>query len=211
MTDLSHPSQPLCKYPALILSGGRSRRMGQDKALLPLGKETVLQRVEKAFSQLSPYRVLVIGHDATEPKGCNFQAIIRDQNPDAGPLEGLRVGLDFLSEYPLVFVGTCDAPLVVPQVYRAMASKLDSAVDAVVPKIHGQVYPLTAVYRTGVKSFITSMVQQQQLRVKDLLNAIKTCDFSADEFTALDPTYQTLRNINTQGEYRELLKELQAK
>ena len=210
MTDPSHPSQPLCKYPALILSGGRSRRMGQDKALLPLGQETVLQRVEKAFARLSPYRVLVIGHDAVAPRGCNFQAIIRDQNPDAGPLEGLRVGLDFLSDHPLVFVGTCDAPLVVPQVYRAMVNQLHSAVDAVVPKIHEQVYPLTAVYRTRVKSCVTTMVQQQRLRVKDLLSEIKTCNFSADEFAKLDPTYQTLRNINTQGEYRDLLKEIRA-
>lgn len=202
--------QPL-PYPALILAGGRSRRMGKDKALLPLGSETVLQRVHRVFEALCVRTVLVMGHDAQWSPQVAFDRMVRDENQDFGPLEGLRVGMRSLLEDDLVLVGTCDAPLVVPAVYRQMVECFRDAerYDAVVPMIQGQPYPLTAVYRTSVFGRISQMVDSRQLRVKDLLGDIRVREIAESEIRALDPTLQTLRNINTQQEYAALLKDLQ--
>ena len=166
----------------------------------------MLQRVDDAMARLSSQRVLVIGHDATPPEDCGFNAVIRDQYPDRGPLEGLRVGLEYLSHYPIVFVGTCDAPGAVAEVYFAMVAQLGEEDDAVVPKVQGQVYPLTAVYRTRVVSPIQNMVSQNQLRVKDLLSSIRVRSFSEQDLKVHDPQYESLKNVNTQQEYWNLLK-----
>ncbi len=205
--DTQHLTLP---YPGLILAGGRSRRMGRDKALLPLGSETVLQRVHKVFAGMCCRTVLVMGRASDWSPQVSFDRVVRDQHADYGPLEGLRVGLQSLSEYEMVLVGTCDAPLVVPQVYRAMVDRLErqDQWDAAVPVVRGQSYPLTAVYRTSVIERVSQMVDQQQLRVKDLLSSIQLRAISEAELRVLDPTLQTLRNINTQEEYASLLREL---
>ena len=206
MTDSTHSSQPLSSHPVLILSGGRSRRMGRDKAQLMVGNKTMLQRVDEAMAKLSDQRILVIGHDAEPPAGCGFKAVIRDQYPDRGPLEGLRVGLDYLSDHSIVMVGTCDAPGVIPDVYSAMVRKLGEADDAVVPAVRGQVYPLTAVYRTRVIHQVQEMVLQNRLRVKDLLGLIQVRSFLEQDLKAVDPKGESLKNVNTQQEYLNLLK-----
>ena len=206
MTDSTHLSQPLSEHPVLILSGGRSQRMGQDKAQLMVGGKTMLQRVDDAMARLSEQRILVIGHDATPPTNCGFETVIRDQYPDRGPLEGLRVGLEYLSDSPIVFVGTCDAPSVIADVYHAMVAELGPEDDAVVPRVQGQVYPLTAVYRTRVIGQVQSMVQEHRLRVKDLLELIKVRWFPEQHLRAVDPDGESLKNVNTQQEYLNLIK-----
>jgi molybdopterin-guanine dinucleotide biosynthesis protein A len=209
MTQPANQPQPYDDIPALILCGGRSRRMGKDKARLPLGSATVLQNVQKTFASLSNTTVLVIGHDSADPENHQFDSVVRDQRADLGPLEGLRVGMECLTASELVLVGTCDAPLVVPVVYRRMVERArENGCDAVVPAIDGQTYPLTAVYRTRVLDKISEMVARGQLRVKDLLEAIDVCQFGVDEFRDVDPEFQTIRNINTWEEYQELLRDL---
>jgi molybdopterin-guanine dinucleotide biosynthesis protein A len=210
MTDSAGHQQASRDTPVLILAGGRSRRMGRDKTLLPLGSETVLQRIARTFAALSDNVILVAGHGASEPAGHPFSRILHDEHPDLGPLEGLRVGLQHLADRPMVIVGTCDAPLVVPEVYLSMLRQLQSApqTDAVVPRIDGQTWPLTAVYRTRVREVVNRMVAERQLRVRDLLQRIRVDDLDPEEFRKLDPHGKTLRNINTREEYQLLLQEL---
>lgn len=210
MTDPEEKEKPYEDCPALILCGGRSRRMGQDKAFLPLGSKTVLQRVETAFSTLSSQLVLVIGHDASMPPSTGFDGVVRDENPDFGPLEGLRVGLRHLERYEMVFVGTCDAPLVVPEVYRLLRQRLlDTAdCDVTLPVVDGQSYPLTAVYRTSVIREIVQMIEGGDLRVKNLLNQVRCAEISGAEIRRVDPELDTVRNINTRDEYERMLQDI---
>ena len=210
MTDPGQKEKRPTDLPALILCGGRSRRMGKDKAFLPLGSGTVLQKVQKAFAELSGFSVLVIGQQAMAPEQTGFDSIVRDEHEDFGPLEGLRVGLQHLSEHDFVFVGTCDAPLVVPDVYRLMLTRLldSNHGDVALPVIQGQPYPLTAVYRIGVLAKISQMIGDRQLRVRDLLKKINVVELSESDIRQVDPNLDTTRNINTRAEYQQMLKEM---
>ncbi|MGI9517202.1 MAG: molybdenum cofactor guanylyltransferase [Pirellulaceae bacterium] len=197
--------------PAIILSGGRSRRMGRNKATLPLGQETVLQRVESVFASIADPLVLVIGRDSTAPGTRRARRVVRDEHADFGPLEGLRIGLESVrGDGAMAMVGTCDAPLVVPEVYTTMSRRLlhSSEHDAVMPLIEGQHHPLTAVYRVSVLPEIEEMVQRKQLRVRDLLKRINVLEMGADELRGVDPQLRTIRNINTPEEYQRMLEEL---
>ena len=211
MTERPDKEKPRLPHPALILCGGRSQRMGSDKALLPLGSKTVLQRVVRNFSELSDSLVLVIGHQAeTPPDNGGFTEVIRDEHPDFGPLEGLRVGLQHLQQHDFVMVGTCDAPLVVADVYRSMVQRMvDSNAEVALPMVDDQYYPLTAVYRTSVLGKVSRMVANQQLRVKDLLSQVQVCEVSSNDLRRVDPELQTLRNINTRAEYQQMLKDVE--
>jgi len=220
--------------PALVLCGGRSRRMGQNKALLPFGNgnspdrtgsttqassdsPTVLKRVHDTFRVLSNRLCLVIGFDAIAPPDYGFDFLVRDQQADLGPLEGLRAGfrqlvdVDSGANTTHVLVGTCDAPLVVPAVYQLMYQRSqESAADLVLPMIGDQHYPLTAVYRAEVLEEIESMVAARELRVKDLLNRLKVVEVSETELRQHDPNLDTVRNINTPNEYQAMLRDIRS-
>lgn len=169
--------------------------------------------MENAFRSISGRLFLVIGRDATAPTDTGFHLIVHDENLDFGPLEGLRVGLAAAaSESAMVLVGTCDAPLVVPDFYQAMFQRLNSTdeFDAVMPLIDGRHYPLTAVYRARVLPTIESMVEKKELRVRDLLGKIRVLEMDEAELRRVDPGLNTIRNINTREEYENILKSIQA-
>ncbi len=191
---------------AVVLCGGRSRRMGRDKAMLPLGRLTILQHVQRAFRDLSQRSILVIGHDAKPADDVGFDEVVKDEFADFGPLEGMRVGFQAAANSQAILLGTCDAPLVVSELYQLMWERLqqDQTLDAVVPDINGQLYPLTAIYRPTVLSTISEMVQTGELRVKDLFKQINALQIQESEVLTVDPELLTIRNINTREEYQAI-------
>ncbi len=202
--------EPISKndVPAIILCGGRSRRMGLDKSSLPFGRGTVLQRIETIFFQFAKRVTVVISHDAPKPNVGENTDIIRDENTDFGPLEGLRVGINHHArDSEFVFVGTCDAPLVIPDVYREMLNRLVQNEDchATIPVIDKQLYPLTGVYRTSLVDTIGEMVANEELRVRDLFSRINFVAVGANELRTIDPDLNTIKNMNNQQEYRQML------
>src|SRR3954471_21362428 len=80
---------------AVILCGGKSSRMGQDKAALPFGPETMLQRVARLISEVVDPKNLVVVAEADQslpvlPVGVT---VAHDSRQFRGPLEGLATGL----------------------------------------------------------------------------------------------------------------------
>lgn len=199
--------------PVIILCGGRSRRMGTDKTRLPLPGGTMYGRVESAFAAAGCPLIVVMGHDADgPPESERPRTVIRDAQPDLGPLEGMRAGLAAACDMgaELALVSTADAPLVQIPLYRFMVNRLHPRTGclAAVPRVDDTWYPLTAVYRTAVLPDITRRVTTGQLRVKDLVNSIDTVKLTADELKRYDSRLQSLRNINTLDQYQQLHREL---
>lgn len=203
------PLQPL---PAIILSGGRSRRMGTDKTRLPLEGGTVYSRVEEIFAPLASHLIVVIGHDGQPPESQRQPLIARDEHPDLGPLEGLRVALQKCADLaaPLAMVTTVDAPLVVPDVYRFMVRSLldEPAAQIAAPYIDDIWHPLTAVWRTAILDEVQQRIDRRQLRVKDLLDSVPVVKLTRSDIQRFDPGLQSIRNINTREQYRQLQQEL---
>ncbi|MDX8380152.1 MAG: molybdenum cofactor guanylyltransferase [Gallionella sp.] len=131
----------------LILAGGESRRMGQNKANLLLGEKTLLHHVIATLNPL--FCVLIISVRQPETDGDFIQVI--DDPSHAGPLAGLAAGLG-RAKTPWVFAAACDMPFMTAQLITSLA-KYRIEVDAVVPVINGYPQPLAAFYKT------TSLVQ----------------------------------------------------
>ena len=102
---------------AIILCGGRSSRMGRDKAALPFGPETLLTRVVRAAQEVAA-DVVVVGDTAQAmPAGVR---VVGDPVPRLGPLAALATGLASVDAERSLLLG-CDMPLLVPAVLRRFA------------------------------------------------------------------------------------------
>lgn len=129
---------------ALILAGGESRRMGQDKASLLLGEQTLLQRVTGVVQPLFSEVIVSVRQPRAD---CDFPQV-GDDPQHAGPLAGLAAGLAH-SRTAWVFLVACDMPFVTRQLIEKIA-KFRNGVDAVVPVVQGYPQPLAAFYATRI-------------------------------------------------------------
>ena len=190
---------------AIILCGGQSRRMGQAKATLPFGPETMLQRVVRLVGQAADKLVVVAAADQQLPPLPNTVRIAHDQHPDRGPLEGITAGLRVLSgEVEVAYVTSCDVPLLVPAFVERMFALLGNY-DAAVPCVEERLHPLAGVYRTSVLATVEQQLVADQRRVTDLLTRLDTRQVAATEFADVDADCRSLQNINQPAEYRAAL------
>ena len=111
----------------VVLAGGRSTRFGRDKLAEPVGDGTLLDRAIAALGGLCADIAVVIGADAAEPlihtRPPATVRVVRDPEPDRGPVLGLATGLE-AAPNPVVVVAGGDMPSLVPEVLRLLAAEV---------------------------------------------------------------------------------------
>lgn len=193
---------------AIILCGGRSSRMGRDKALLPFGpREALLQRGVRIVAEEVPAGeiVCVAAADQELPTLPAEVRIVRDTLPMEGPLAALAIGLaQFAGAANAVFACGCDAPYLSPQFIAAMFAWLgDHQVAA--PKIDGGVCPLPAVYRGDVLPIAEASLAKGDRSLRALIASCDAKLIGVEELKSVDPSLAALQSCNTQQEYEALL------
>lgn len=176
---------------ALILAGGRSSRMGQDKALLPWGRETLLERAVRFWQRSGRVeRVLVAegtpGRLLPLPPGAEPVA---DRVPDRGPMEGLVAGF-LASGAELLYVSAVDLPNLRPQAILPPPEH-----DVSVYRRSGRPEPLFGVYRRSVLPAAQALLQQGNGKMSALLEAVET-----DYYYTPPGLEGVLQNLNTPGD-----------
>jgi molybdenum cofactor guanylyltransferase len=195
-------------FGGIVLAGGKSTRMGEAKATLPFGPETMLQRVVRLLGTTVSPIVTVAARDQVLPPLPAGVVITHDERDARGPLEGLRAGLKALPEaVDAAYVTSCDVPLLVPAFVAHMLGLLGHH-DIAVMEIDGFTHPLSAVYRRSVLPQVEGLLAQDRLRPVFLFDAVRTRRVSPDEMRAVDPGLRTLRNLNTREDYEAALREL---
>ncbi len=181
---------------AVVLAGGKSSRMGQDKSLMSLQNQTLIERV---VQQLQPILDdIVIG--GNEPEKLSFldRKVIADQVPGQGPLMGI---VSCLSESPfeLSFVTGCDIPEMNHGLIEKMITEAESF-DVVMPRFaDGRLEPLFAVYRKSILEPARALLSEGKRRVIDLLPRVRV------RYVEM-PGGDWHRNLNTIEDYLEELK-----
>jgi len=164
-------------FTGLILAGGRSRRMGTDKAFLPIDGEPLISRVATVISAAGAQQILVIGGDRGRLEQLGFE-VRCDRNPGEGPLDGLVTGLRAMST-EWAFVTACDHPSLDADLPGLLLDRaLESDVDACVPLVAGVSQVLAAIYRARVADILDAAYSRGERSVR---RAIK-----AAEITELD-------------------------
>ena len=127
---------------AIVLCGGRSRRMGKDKHSLDFGGETLLDRTVRVLRSVVD-EVVVVAREGTD-----VPATVRDPAEGLGPLAGLAAGLEAMKA-GRAFLAACDAPFLLPEYVRLLFD-LAEGHDAAVPLVNGYHMTTAAVYGKGV-------------------------------------------------------------
>ncbi|MHB8919112.1 MAG: molybdenum cofactor guanylyltransferase, partial [Desulfocucumaceae bacterium] len=126
----------------IILAGGKSNRMGRNKALLKIGSLTLIERVARVLSAVCP-EIVIVGGSAADFGHLGYP-VIPDIYPGCGPLSGIHAGLSAIkNEYG--FVSACDIPFINKNLIRRIISRAEGH-DAVIV-MHGDYFePLFSLY-----------------------------------------------------------------
>jgi molybdopterin-guanine dinucleotide biosynthesis protein A len=135
-----------------VLAGGRSVRMGRDKAGVALAGRPLLEHMLDKLRALG-VRARVAGLHA--PIAGVDAEVLRDAHPDCGPLSGMETALA-ASEAALVLVAGVDLPLLEVEFLAWMLERAaTTGAMATVPRVGGMAQPLCAVYRRELLSGVT--------------------------------------------------------
>lgn len=184
----------------IVLGGGQSKRMGQDKAQMPFAGETMLARVVRLVGEVADEVIVVTRHEGAPFLGLPVR-IVHDSVEHQGPLAGIAAGLA-ASVSELSLVVACDMPLIRPAVLRRLVDVLGDA-DICVAVVDGQASPLCAVYRAGVAGVAQDLLAGGERRVMALLDRVQTKRVEAAMFRDLDPDLDSFVSCNTPEAYRQ--------
>ena len=192
---------------AVILAGGQSSRMGQDKASLPFGDETMLARVVRLAGSVAD-DVVVVARDGQFGDGNSLPElparIVHDPVAHLGPLAGIATGLA-ASTTDINLVIACDMPLVNPDVLRRLIELREDA-DICVAVVDGHASPLCAVYRRAAGATAQTMLASGERRVMALLDQVQTKRVDAAVFRDIDPQLDTFLSCDTPEAYQQALR-----
>lgn len=186
---------------AIVLCGGRSSRMGRDKASLPFGDELLLLRVVRLVREVADDVVLVAREGQALPAGLKAA---RDPAEGLGPLAGIAAGLGAITG-ERAFVAACDMPLLRPALARRLI-ELSQGVDACVPVVDGFAVPTCAVYAKSTEQRARALVLARQLRPMALLESVDTRFVEGDELRDVDPELVSFLDCDSEEDYKAALR-----
>jgi len=187
----------------VVLAGGQSRRMGTDKAALPFGDATLLERVLRAVGACC--RQVVVVTSGSRPYPGLAVPVVVDRWPGRGPLAGIEAGLRACPT-PYAAVVACDLPFLRPRLLCGLAEAA-RGVQAAVP-VTDRPHPLCAVYRRDAAGVADEVLQAGGGSVRDLLGRLRVRYVPEDVLRRWDPELASLVNVNTPEEYAQALARL---
>lgn len=202
-------------FGALILAGGRSRRIGRSKALMKLGGKSLLLHMIERLRGFVREIVVVIGKDdelgTYRHIPTSEVTITRDAVAGRGPLAGILTGMgEMRSEYTAVL--PCDSPFILKDVLKFLFDRARGA-DAAIPRWpNGYIEPLHAVYKvSSALSAAENAMGEGRLAIRNMIEGLgKVVYVGTDEIRRFDPKLSTFFNINSQEDVRAAVKVLRA-
>jgi molybdopterin-guanine dinucleotide biosynthesis protein A len=205
----------------IILAGGKSTRLGRDKASEVLAGKTLLQRAVDACDGLASRYVIVTARGQRLPRLTARVPIdpVEDVYPETGPLGGIYTGLRAIAggalgaSAPAPQIGAClvlacDLPLLQPDLLRELL-RIAPGQDAVVPVKDGLPEPLCAVYTVGCIEPGRRLLEAGSYKVAGLLEQVDALLLPESQWRVLDPDGLSFLNVNREDDLaraRELLE-----
>ncbi|HJH31507.1 MAG TPA: molybdenum cofactor guanylyltransferase [Methanosarcinaceae archaeon] len=194
---------------ALILAGGRSRRMGfLEKALLPVGNRTILEHVMDALEGVVD-EIIISARDASQQELLKDHTrgydVVLDRYENVGPLSGILEGLKAATgEY--VFVVACDMPYINTDVVELLF-KCTGGHDAAIPVWENKdMEPMHAVYRTSPMVIETdkAILRSEKFVLAPVFKMQDLMFVDMVDIRKIDPHLRTFVNVNTPDDIEKL-------
>jgi len=179
----------------VLLAGGKSRRMGEDKRFLVLGEQTLLERGLAVLCSIFQHVLVVIAQDSP-PLHVDVR-VVRDLIPDCGSLGGLYTGL-MQATTPCIFAVACDMPFL-NRVVIAQFTNREAAADVVMAKLGGRLHPMHALYGKRCLPALEQMVQARQLKIQEVVSepSLRVEYVTEEDVLVIDPSWRSFYNVNT--------------
>ena len=202
---------------AFILIGGRSSRLGTDKAFVELGGKTLSERArETTQAALSPNRVTLVAGTSLQlatraiASGAEF---IFDLFEGRGPIAGLHAALAN-ARTPWIFLLACDYPFVSADLIRLLSDKISDEFGVIVPEQKdGRLQPLCAFYNVGKSLPLVELILERP-RVSppmhEIVSDLNPLIVTFEEYAHLPFADELFLNVNTHDDL-ELAREIKRK
>lgn len=188
---------------AIILAGGKSSRMGYDKAFIKIGGKAIIERTTETLKPLFDEIIIV----ANEPaKYSRFDLkVVKDIKPDCGPLSGIHSGL-VNSDTQFNFVVACDMPFLNPSLIKFLCLKIDGY-DGVVPIIKDKPQPLHAIYSKSLLPLLEDALEGGDYALHTILNKANIKISELSDFKERDGLQLEFRNINDEKDLKSACRD----
>ncbi|MEZ6175895.1 MAG: molybdenum cofactor guanylyltransferase [Candidatus Scalinduaceae bacterium] len=189
---------------AVILAGGKSSRMGRNKAFLKIQGKTFIERQIDLLREIFD-KIIVSANTPSEYTFLNIP-VIKDVYPGKGPLSGIYTGL-MNSRSLHTFFLACDMPFVELPLIQYLKG-LVKDFDVVVPQSERGLEPLHAFYSKNCLAPIKRELTRNNLRIISFFSDVKVKIVELDSLTSSKSFLDSIRNLNTPDDY-ESVKNLQ--
>jgi molybdopterin-guanine dinucleotide biosynthesis protein A len=185
---------------AVVLAGGRSRRMGTDKATVPFcGRRMIDVVVERLRGLTDEVVVCARQRNTLEPI---LVPVVEDAEEYAGPLPALVAGIRAAGTTRVVAVA-CDMPFLNVPLLADLAARLEEDIDAVVPVTDDGPQPLHAAYGDCAVEPLLAALAAGERSLRGALGRLRVRWVEEEVWRGLDPSGRSFRNVNTPEELAE--------
>lgn len=179
----------------VVLAGGESSRMGEDKSIMIFREK---QLIDFSIKALSPYCSKIFISSSKEIHDDFNQKRIEDKYQKIGPIAGIQSALEN-SKTDYVIVLPCDSPMVKKEFVEFLISQIDDKYDVLVPKYQSHLEPLFAVYHKRILPIIEEQITNKNYKLMNLISKINSKKIEVQDRTCFV-------NINTQEDFRKYLE-----
>ncbi len=189
----------------VVLAGGESRRMGQNKALMPLGGERLVDRVMRVLRESCSALLMVTNSpDVYADVGIDM---VGDIWPGKGSLGGIYSAIEH-AKTPYVLVVACDMPFLQAASLTYLIEQIGDF-DVVMPDVLGEQQPLHAIYAKTCLEPIRRRLEADRLKIVGFLPDVRVRTVTEAELRPFDPELLAFQNLNTPGEFEAAARHLQ--
>ncbi len=200
----AYPNSYHARAAGIILAGGRSTRMGRDKALLSLPDNANVTFVEHLAALLTVQcsEVLLVVRDSVQATLYEHLKVPigKDQIPDVGPLMGLYTGLNAIQASHALVVAV-DMPFVQPEMVSFLLSQRLSENSLLVPVVNEIPQVLFAIYPRNILPLIKERLDAGRRDPRSLLDVVAVQYIEETQLREIDPQLRSFVNVNTPKDY----------
>lgn len=200
MSSIPHP------VTGVILAGGKSGRMGQNKALMALGGKRLVDRVVDVMRDV--FRDLLMVTNTPAIYADLGIPMVRDVWPDKGSLGGIYSAIYHVTT-PYCLVVACDMPFLHAAVMRYLVAQIADH-DVVVPDVLDELQTLHAIYSKTCLQPIEQRLEANRLRIVGFFPDVRVRTVTASELQPYDPDLLAFQNLNTPEEFQAAEQRLRA-
>lgn len=176
-----------------ILAGGKSTRLGFDKASARIGDESLIELVIRKISPLFENIAVITRKDSQIPD--MGYKVLYDLMPGSGSLGGIYTGLVRSPSY-FNFFFSCDMPFIEPEFIKSMLDEPKNY-DILLPRSGKNFEPLHAIYAKGCLPVVRQLLASGVLRIIDLFSKVNVKYIEESQWKKFDKNGKMFHNINT--------------